>query len=167
MPVKFYYQWAKPNVNLATISIYLDDDFNPLNTNQTLVRQISVPGNGASSISFSTTNLTLFASNAAPGYHAVLAKITGGGRTRYLYAPEFVEVISVRQPPTLDITKLNATQYRIGVNGEAGQTVILQNSTDLAAWTSIVTNTLVTSRWDYTNTPPGNPGARYYRGVLP
>ena len=95
MPVKFYYQWAKPNVNLATISIYLDDDLNPINTNQTLLRQITVPGNGASSISFSTTNLTLFASNAAPGYHTVLAKITGGGRTRYLYAPELVQVISI------------------------------------------------------------------------
>lgn len=100
MPVKYYYQWAQPSSSLATISIYLDDDLNPINTNQTFLRQITVPGNGASSISFSTTNLTLDASVAAPGYHAVLAKITAGGRTRYLYAPELVEVISIRQPPT-------------------------------------------------------------------
>ena len=78
-----------------------------------------------------------------------------------------MEVIVPRQPPTLEIVKLNASQYRIGVNGEAGQTVILQNSTDLTAWTSIATNTLATNRWDFTNTPPGSPGARYYRGVLP
>jgi hypothetical protein len=167
MPVKFYYQWAKPNVNLATITIYLDDDLNPINTNQTLLRQITVPGNGASSISFSTTNLTLFASNAAPGFHAVLAKITGGGRTRYLYAPELVEVISIHQPPTLDIVKLNAAQYRIGVNGDPGQTVVLESSTDLQAWVPLATNTLTTSRWDFTNSPPGSPETRYYRGVLP
>lgn len=167
MPVKFYYQWAKPNVNLATISIYLDDDLNPINTNQTLLRQITVPGNGAGSISFSTTNLTLFASNASPGYHAVLAQITGGGRTRHLYAPELVEVILPRQPPTLDIIKLSATQYRIGITGEPGQTVVLQSSPDLQAWTALATNALPTGRWDFTNTPPDNLGARYYRGLLP
>lgn len=167
MPVKFYYQWAQPGTNLATIRLYLDADLNPLNTNQTLLREIVVPGNGAGFVSFSTTNLTLAASNTAPGFYSVLATITGGGRARQLYAPEWVEVISPRQPPSLDIVKLNATQYRIGVNGEPGRTVILQNSTDLAAWTSIVTNTLATNRWEFTNTPPVNPGARFYRGVLP
>jgi hypothetical protein len=165
MPVKFFYQWAKPNTSLATLSIYLDADFNPLNTNQTLLRQIIVPGNGASSISYGVTNLTLYASNAAPGFHAVLATITGGGRTRYLYAPELVEVIANRQPPVLDITRLNATQYRIGVNGLPGQTVIMQSSTNLVTWSAIVTNTLATNRWDYTNTAA--PGANYYRGVVP
>jgi len=167
MPVKFYYQWARPNTSLATISISLDDDLNPINTNQTLLRQITVPGNGAASISFSTTNLTLSASNAAPGLHAVLAKITGGGFTRYLYAPELVEVVAPRLPPTLDIAKLNATQYRIGVNGAAGQTVVLQSSPDLVNWSALATNTLATNRWDYTHTPATSPNPRYYRGVLP
>lgn len=167
MPVKFYYQWTQPGTSFATIRIYLDADLNPLNTNQTLLQEIVVPGTGAGFVSFSTTNLTLAASNATPGFHTVLATITGGGRTRHLYAPELVEVIAPRQPPTLDIVKLNATQYRIGVNAEAGQTVILQSSPDLAAWTSIATNTLATNRWDFTNTPPVTPGTRYYRGVLP
>jgi hypothetical protein len=62
---------------------------------------------------------------------------------------------------------LNATQYRIGVSGEAGQTVILQSSPDLQTWTALATNTLAATRWDFTNTPPGSPDARYYRGVLP
>jgi hypothetical protein len=167
MPVQFYYQWAQPGTSLATIRIYLDGDFNPLNTNQTLLQQIVVPGSGASFISFSTTNLMLAASNAAPGVHTVLATITGGGRTRHLYAPESVEVIAPHQPPILDIVKLNATQYRIGVNGDLGQTVVLQSSTDLQAWLPLATNTLTTSRWDFTNTPPSSPETRYYRGVLP
>jgi hypothetical protein len=109
----------------------------------------------------------LAASNAAPGVHTVLATITGGGRTRHLYAPESVEVIAPHQPPILDIVKLNATQYRIGVNGDLGQTVVLQSSTDLQAWLPLATNTLTTSRWDFTNTPPSSPETRYYRGVLP
>lgn len=167
MPVKFHYQWAQPGTSLATLRLYLDTDLNPLNTNQTLLQEIVVPGTGAGYVSFSTTNLTLAASNAAPGVHTVLATITGGSRTRHLYAPEMVEVIAPRQPPTLDIVKLNATQYRIGVNGAAGQTVILQSSPDLQTWTALATNTLATSRWDFTNTPPGSPDARYYRGVLP
>lgn len=167
MPVKFYYQWAQPGTSLATIRLYLDPDLNPLNTNQTLLQEIVVPGTGAGFISFSTTNLTLAASNAAPGNYTVLATISGDGRRRHLYAPEAVEVIAPRQPPTLDIVKLNATQYRIGVNGEAGQTVVLQSSPDLQTWTALATNTFATGRWDFTNTPPGSPGTRYYRGVLP
>ena len=167
MPVRFYYQWAQPGTSLATLRIYLDADLNPLNTNQTLLQEIIVPGTGAGFISFSTTNLTLAASNAAPGVHTVLATITGGDRTRHLYAPETVEVIAPRQPPTLDITKLNATQFRIGVNGAAGQVVVLQSSTDLQTWTALATNTLAASRWNFTNTPPNNPSPRYYRGVLP
>jgi hypothetical protein len=84
-----------------------------------------------------------------------------------LYAPEFVEIISARQPPTLDITRLDATQFQIGVNGLAGQTVVLQVSTDLQSWSSIVTNTLATNRWMYTNTPQNNLERQFYRGVLP
>jgi hypothetical protein len=167
LPVKFYYQWAQPGTSLATIRLYLDTDLNPLNTNQTLLQEIVVPGTGAGFISFSTTNLTLAATNIAPGNYTVLATITGGGRTRHLYAPEAVEVVAPQQRPTLDIVKLNTTQYRIGVNGEAGQTVVLQSSPDLQTWTALVTNTLATSRWDFTNTPTGSPDTRYYRGVLP
>ena len=167
MPVTYYYQWAQPGTSLATIRIYLDDDLNPLNTNQTLLREFVVPGNGAASISYSTTNLTLAASNAPVGYHAVLAQITGGGRIRYLYAPEWVEVIASVASPTLDIVKLNATQFVIGVNGQSGQTVVLEDSTDLLNWTAIATNVLVGVRWDYTNTPPLSPAARYYRACSP
>lgn len=167
MPVKFYYQWGQPGTSLATLRIYLDADLNPLNANQTLVQEIVVPGTGAGFINFSTTNLTLTATNALPGIHTVLATITGAGRTRHLYAPEMVEVILPRQPPTLDIVKLSATQYRIGVNSEAGQTVVLQSSPDLLTWTALATNAPTTSRWEFTNTPPSSPGTRYYRGLLP
>lgn len=167
LPVKFYYQWAQPNTSLATLRVYLDADLNPLNTNQTLLQEIVVPGTGAGFISFSTTNLTLAATNVPPGNYTVLAIITGGGRTRHLYAPEAVEVIAPQPRPSLDIVRLNATQYRISVNGELGQTVILQSSPDLQTWTTLATNTLAATRWDFTNTPPGSPDARYYRGVLP
>lgn len=167
MPVKFYYQWARPGTSLATISIYLDNDLNPINTNETLLREIVVPGNGASFVSFATTNLTLSASNLLPHTYAVLAKITGNGRTRYQYAPELVEVIAARQAPRLEISRINATQYRIEVSGQPGQTIVLQNSTNFQTWLPVATNTLATTQWIYTNTLSSSPGWRYYQGVLP
>lgn len=167
MPVKFYYQWATPATSVGTLSIYLDADRNPLNTNHTLLRSITVFPNGPASVSSGITNLTLSASNAAPGHYAVLARITSGGRTRYLYAPESVQILPSFAPPVLDIARLNATQFRIGVNGLPGQTVILQSSTNLTQWTMLVTNTLATNRWDYTNTPDSDSNVRYYRGLVP
>jgi hypothetical protein len=164
--VNFYYQWAQPTNSTATVSFYLDDDFNPLNSNDLLLKQMPVPGTGADYVSYATVSLTLDATNVTPGYHALYGKIAGGGRTRYLYAPELVQVISSRQPPTLDIAKLNASQFRIGVNGVAGQTIVLQDSTNLTTWLPLATNTLADSRWTYTNTPPGSPGQRFYRAVL-
>jgi hypothetical protein len=164
--VKFFYQWAQPTNSMATVSFYLDDDFNPLNSNDHLLKQMVVPGTGAAYVSYATVSLTLDATNATPGYHALYGKITGGGRTRYLYAPELVQVISSRQPPTLDIAKLSASQFRIGVNGVTGQTIILQGSTNLTAWLPLATNTLAGSRWTYTNTPPASPGQHFYRTIL-
>jgi hypothetical protein len=166
MPLTFYYQWARSNTAPATLGLYLDDDWNPLNANETLVGQIALPDTGAGFVGFATTNLTLCASNAAPGWHAVLGKITGAGQTRFLYAPQRVQVLSSRQPPVLDIARTEPGQYRIGINGLAGQTVVLECSPDLQTWFALATNTLTASRWDHTNAVPDEAGARYYRGVL-
>jgi hypothetical protein len=161
----YAYQWARPATSNAVVSIYLDDDLNPLNTNQTLLRQINVPANGAGFVSFSATNLFIAASNATPGVHWFLASISGGGRTRYLYAPESVEFINL-QPPVLDIVMLGAGQFQIGVNGQTGQTVIIQRSADLNAWLPLATNTPASNRWTYTDSSTGNASQRFYRAVL-
>jgi hypothetical protein len=161
----YAYQWARPATSNAVVSIYLDDDLNPLNTNQTLLRQINVPANGAGFVSFSATNLLMAASNATPGVHWFLASISGGGRTRYLYAPESVEFRNP-QPPVLDIVALGANQFQIGVNGQTGQTAVIQRSADLSTWVPLATNTLASTRWTYTDTSTGNAAQRFYRAVL-
>ena len=61
---------------------------------------------------------------------------------------------------------MSASQFRIGVNGVAGQTIVLQDSTNLQAWLPLATNTLATSRWLYTNSLSASPGQRFYRGLL-
>lgn len=166
MPVKIYYQWARSNTSLATLSLFLDADHNPLNTNQTLLREMVVPGTGAGFIGVVTTNLTLFASNALPGNFSVLAKISGGGRSRFFYAPEPAAIVASVQPPTLAIARLNATEFEIRISGTVGQTLVLQNSTNLQTWLPLATNTLATATWIYTNTPPAVTLRNFYRAVL-
>jgi hypothetical protein len=166
-PLRLYYQWAWPGTNLATLGIYLDDDFNPLNTNQVLLQQIALPGSGAGFVNIATTNLMLADSNAAPGTHAFFATLTVGTSTRYLYAPELVQVLPSRAPPTLAITPLDGGQFRVTVTGLVGHTIVLQSSPDLASWSPLATNTLTSSVWLYTNTPPVATPQRYYRALLP
>jgi hypothetical protein len=163
-PVKFYYQWGRTNIGNATVSFYLDNDFNPLNGNSTLVSQVTVPGTGPSSVFYATVNLQLNSTNATPGYHSLFAKITGGAQTRYLYAPELVDVISAPRP-ILEIATLSNTQFVIGVNGIAGQTIVLQTSTNLLNWLPLATNTLAGNRWTYTNNSPVSIGDRFFRAV--
>lgn len=165
--VTYYYQWAQPSSSNATVSFYLDADANPLNTNQTFLKQIIVPGTGAAFVNLGATTLPLDATNAPPGRYRLFAKITASGRTRYLYAPETIQVVPARTPPTLDIARLNGTQFVIGVNSQAGQTVVLQDSTNLVTWSSIATNSIGTNRWSFTNTPPAGSRLRFYRALVP
>jgi len=164
-PVKYYYQWAQPANSTATISFYIDADFNPLNSNQKLVGEVNVPGTTSQNVSYQQFALALNATNASPGDHALFAKITANGRSRYLYAPELVRIISI-QPPSLDIANLSSSQFRIGVNGAIGQTIILQYSTNLQTWFPLVTNTLASNRWVYTNAPAGDSSRQFYRAIL-
>jgi hypothetical protein len=164
--VKLYYQWAKPSTSNATLQVYLDTDLNPLNSNQNLLWQTNVPATGATNVNIGTFSVPLSAANASPGWHSVFALLSGGRKSRYLYAPEWVQVLSNQQPPTLDIAQINSSQFRIGVNGQAGQTIVLLNSSDLLSWQPLATNTLATSRWVYTNTPPTGATVKFYRATV-
>ena len=165
-PIAYYYQWARATNNLATIKIYLDDDINPWNNNQKLVAQINPPATGSQEyIGGGTYNVPLITSSATPGWHYLLAAISAAGQTRYLYAPEPVQVVAP-QIPTLDIVKVAPVQFQIGVNGSAGQTVTLQASSNLFTWRPLATNTLAGSRWLYTNSSVTGTTNQFYRAVL-
>jgi hypothetical protein len=166
LPARFYYQWAQPAASNATLSVYLDDDFNPLNTNQTLLTVTNLPGTGASSIGLGTISIPFAASNTVPGWHSLYAVIGGGGRTRLLYAPELVNVLSIYQPPVLGIGRVNSSQFVLTINALPGQTVVLQGSPDLAAWQPLATNLFSTNAWTYTNTISPAANMLFFRVTL-
>jgi len=156
-----YYQYAgKSNV---TLSIYFDTDHNPYNTNSTLILQEQVPATGASAINV-YSNLALTTTNVPPGVYAIYGKISDGAHTRYIYAPESVEIFS--GPPVLGLAEVNGAQLVLGVSGSPGQSVVLQSSSDLRNWLPLATNTLTSAGWTYTNSQPHNFGQQFYRALL-
>lgn len=159
--LRFYYQWAKPGTSQGTLNLYLDDDFNPLNTNGRLIGQLAITGTGANAVNTGIINGYLNLTNAPLGRHWIYGKLVAGGRTRYLYAPESINVLPPG-PPTVDIAVVAPETVEIGINGVAGEQLVLQTSLDLSTWQSIATNTLSGSRWTYT-VAPATLGHQYFR----
>jgi len=163
--VTLHYQWARPSGSNATMSIYLDDDFNPWNGNERLVRQLTAGGTTSSNVNFGLVSFEASETNSVPGVHPVLARITGGGRTRYLYAPELLTVFSSLQPSNLSITPDTPARVRLDVNGVSGQRIVLQRTMDLQSWRPFATNWLTSNRWSLSdNMTDGH--QRFYRAVV-
>jgi len=163
--VTFYYQWAKPATSNATASIYVDDDYNPWNGNERLVRQLTAAGTTSNNVGSTIVSINVAATNTAPGVHSLFAKISDSGRTRYLYAPELLTVFSSLEPPRLAIVRDAGSQIRVDVTGVPGQRIVLQSTTDYHTWQPLVTNWLATNRWSYFTNSVGS-GTKYYRAEL-
>jgi hypothetical protein len=145
-----YYQWATPATSTGTIALYLDDDLNPFNGNEHLLQQLTAHGTTGSGLAAGAVPVQLTAQNAPVGSHAFFVKLSAGGSVRYLYAPEFIQVLAPAPAPTMDIRYQAPASVVVGVNGRSGQTIVLLQSTDLTTWQPVVTNTLTADRWEST-----------------
>ena len=123
----------------------------------------ALPATGAGSVNY-YASLAFSTTNVAPGTYAIYAKISDGRHTRYLYTPQLVQITPTLQPPNLTIANTGNNHLNVGINGVAGQKIILQSSTDLKTWTAIATNTLTTSNWIYPDSSPTN--RHYFRAML-
>lgn len=158
---ELYYQYA--GASNLTLQIYFDDDFNPKNSNSVSIVSLQPPASGANAVSL-YSNLGLTTTNVPPGVYSIYARISDGRHTRYLYAPELVRITAALEPPALDLAPAGDGQYVIGISGVAGQTVVLQHSTDLQNWAPLVTNILTDSRWTYTNSAAAS--VQFYRATV-
>lgn len=76
------------------------------------------------------------------------------------------EPIAPPPPPTLDLTPVSPGVVQIEIHGAPGWTCVLEVSPDLSQWSPLDTFVLGTVPAVYTD-EAGDPGPRYYRGVIP
>ena len=158
-----HWQWEKPAGNSGEMSFFIDDDFNPLNSNSRLLKTVTFGATGTLNVDSGSVSLPINAGNSTVGYHVVYTKITAGGRSRYLYAPEVIDVFPSFDPPALLLSKPN-DQAQVTVNGQTGQVVIIDASSDLASWGPIATNRLAANQWILS--PPAGQPKQFYRARL-
>ena len=159
--IGFYYQYGGPSTNL-TAQFYFGGDFNALNPNRTLTTQLPLAVSGVNSVYFTATSV--FTTGLPSGTYSVCAKISDGTRSRYLYAPQLVQVLPP-PPLVLGITNGIAGHAAVYIGSAPGQPTILQSSTDLTNWTSIKTNSSPGGTWLYPITFTPGPAQQYYRAV--
>jgi hypothetical protein len=166
IPLAFYHQYGATTSAVANVRFYLDLDSNPYNGTEAKVFQATIPGTGTTNVYFSTLSLALDPAVVSPGTYSVFGRISGGARTRFLYAPQKLVLGPSRQPPSLVSARVQADQFQFTVSGFPGQTVIIQASTNLEQWVSIQTNTLTAIPLAFTDTESPLHPQRYYRVVL-
>ena len=161
--VQFYFQWARSTNAQATVGIYLDSDFNPANGNESWVRNFVAAGTTADAVLNRTGRIVLNATNASPGHHALFAQVSANGRSRYLYAPQTLAVMSTFAPPELAIRSVSRTNAHVTITGVPGQRLVLEASANLQNWTALETNWLSQPDWSYIDMIVGR---RFFRTVV-
>ena len=162
--ISMHYQFAATNAANAVLELYLDDDANPFNGNERLVRQLTLLATGSNQVASVDPFMEWNAQTASPGEHRVFARVRNGGKARLIYAPEKVTILSSFQAPMLAVNRSGILNFRVDVIGVPGQRIVLQRSTDLFQWQNLATNWLNSNRVSFSETP-GTP-QRFYRAYV-
>lgn len=145
--LKLYYQWARSVGSSAQVEFYVDDDFNPFNDNGHLLLSATAASAGVSNIRIATANVPVTNLVAEVGWHSIFAKISGGGRTRYIYTPELVQIVPTFEQPRLAMGATASGGIFVEVIGQTGQIVTVDRSTNLVDWEPLSTNQLTAKQW--------------------
>jgi hypothetical protein len=96
------------------------------------------------------------------------AMVNDGTRTRYLYAPEILQITPSLQPPAVDASSLafSGGLLHLTVHGFPGQEVAIMASEDLANWTVLETHTFTGTTWEFVDAEAGMFARRFYRASL-
>jgi hypothetical protein len=146
---EIYFQWAQPNTSTQLVQVLADPDYNPLNGNEIVLDQGFATGTTAAQVTQGTISVALAGPGLVAGNYHLFVEMTAGNRSRVLYASHPIQVTASTQPLILDITGFTNSTFLLGVNGVAGQTAVLERSTDDLPWTPVATNTLSSSRWEF------------------
>lgn len=165
---KFYHQFGATTSVTATVSVFLDGDANPLNGNEILLTQTNVAGTGTNAVANTTLALAANPTNTPPGNYALVARISDGTRTRYLYAPEKLTLKPSTQLPVLVGSSLQILggQVQFTLQGFPGQQVLTQASTNLADWLPVATNNFSATLLNIVAGDTATWNRRFYRTLL-
>ncbi|HXU75752.1 MAG TPA: hypothetical protein VN794_04245 [Methylomirabilota bacterium] len=163
LPLSFYYQFGSSPSASAVLEFALDPDANPYNTNETAVYSGILNGTGTNSVAFGSLSPSI-PTGLGAGSYWVLSRITAGGRSRLLYAPQKVVVGSSRQAPVLLGARVETNRFKFLLVGVPGQLVAIQASSNLVQWISLQTNVLPGSTLEISD--PLAISNRYYRARL-
>lgn len=168
IPLNLYSQSGAMAAGVVDLRIFIDPDFNPNNGNEIEIDQRSLPNSGTSAVLAGNPSVAVDPAAVAPALYALGLRVSDGTHTRYLYAPQPLEITPSLQPPHVDAASLvhDATTLHFHVLGFPGQTVTVFASTDLFTWTPLQTHTFSGALWEFADTDAGNFSRRFYRAAL-
>ncbi|MGI9172158.1 MAG: hypothetical protein ACR2F0_02470 [Chthoniobacterales bacterium] len=163
-----YSQSGATAAGTVELRTFLDPDFNPYNGNEIEIDQRLLANTGTSAVALDTVMVSVNPATVAPGRYAVCARLYDGSHTRYLYAPELLNLTPSLQPPAINTASLarDANGLHFTVIGFPGQQVTVQATTDFATWTPLQTHTFTGTTWDFVDPNAGQYSKRFYRAVL-
>ena len=159
-------QSGSNQVSAVDFKLWLDQDANPYDGNEILVQQSLLTSTGTNSVSQSQGDVQPDVSVVLPGTYRLLASLSLGGKTRYLYAPGPVTISASLSPPWLAPLELTSNEFRLRVNAQPGQTIVTETSTNFLDWTAIATNTVTGTGFEVSDAQVAGATVRFYRAML-
>ena len=167
-PIEVYHQSGIAGAGEVELRVLLDVDFNPWNDNEIEVDRRALLNTGPDNVARNEFAVDIDAAGMASGNFAVFVQIDDGTRTRYLYAPQLLEITSGSPTPSIDRDSVTMLGGIIGfdVLATPGQQVALMATTDLEVWAQVATHQFTSDVWHFADPESSRFPRRFYRPIL-